>query len=264
MDSNTGTRINRVFGAVVGVVIDNDDPERLYRVKVKFPWVSESDSQMTNAPDRQDFPSSWARVATLMAGPDRGAFWLPEVGDEVVVMFEHGDVRRPFVIGSLWNKVDAPIHGGEGGANNFRTFFSRSGHVLQFHDDASGGQERIVLQTKVASGDASKAPTQRSGHFIVIDHSSGSERIEISDGARKTFVVVDASNHKVAIHSEDGDIEVSAPNGTIRLSCRNLEVAATATGELRTDSTLKIKAGATADIESSSAMTVKGSVVKIN
>lgn len=264
MDPSSGFRVNRVHGVVVGIVIDNNDPEKMYRVKVKFPWVSESDSSLTNATDPQDFPSTWARVATLMAGPDRGAFWLPEVGDEVLVAFEHGDLRRPFVIGSLWNKVDPPIHDGEGGANNFRTFFSRSGHVIQFLDDAKGKQERIVLQTKVAGGDAAKAPKSRTGHFIVIDHSDGSESIEISDGAQKVSVLVDSTNKKIVVTSKEGDIELSAPQGTIKLDCKTLDVKASNTGSIETQSALKVKAGSTANVESSSAMTIKGSVVKIN
>ena len=193
--------MNRIQGVVVGIVIDNNDPEKMYRVKVKFPWVSETDSNLTNSTDNQDFPSTWARVSTLMAGPNRGAFWLPEVGDEVLVAFEHGDLRRPIVIGSLWNKVDPPVHDGGGGANDFRTFHSRSGHVLQFHDDASSKKERIVLQTKGAAGDADKDPTERDGHFIRIDHSNGSERIEISDGPKKVFVLVDSTNKTVVVHS---------------------------------------------------------------
>ncbi len=264
MESSPGIRVNRINGVVVGIVIDNNDPQKMYRVKVKFPWVSESDANLTNAADQQDFPSTWARVTTMMAGPDRGVFWLPEVDDEVLVAFEHGDLRRPIVIGSLWNKVDPPIHGGGDGANDFRTFFSRSGHVIQFQDGGSSNKERIVIQTKVAAGDADKDPTERGGHFILIDHSDGQERIEVSDGERKVFVLVDSTNQKVAIHSEDGDIEVSAPNGTITLNCKKLRISASSTGSIQTDSSLKIKAGSTATIESSSAMTIKGSVVKIN
>lgn len=264
MDPVTGLSVNRVFGAVVGIVIDNNDPEKLYRVKVKFPWVSESSSKMSNAPDQQDFPSNWARVATLMAGPGRGAYWLPEVNDEVLVVFEHGDVRRPVVIGALWNNVDKPPHDGGGGKNTFRTLFSRSGHVLQFMDDSDNKAERIVLQTKVADGDAAKGPKDRTGHFIVIDHSQGAESIEISDGAQKVSVLVDSTNKKVVITSKEGDIELSAPQGTVKIACNKLQIESKTTGDITTQSALKIKSNATANLESASAMTVKGSVVKIN
>ena len=83
----------KALGVVVGIVVDNKDPEGHYRIKVKYPWVSESDTKYTDAKDDEDFRSNWCRVATFMAGKERGAFWLPEVDDEVLVAFEHGDVR---------------------------------------------------------------------------------------------------------------------------------------------------------------------------
>ena len=70
---------SRVSGVVVGVVTNNQDPEGMGRVKVKFPWLSDEDE------------SNWARVAAPMAGKERGFYFLPEVEDEVLVAFEHGD-----------------------------------------------------------------------------------------------------------------------------------------------------------------------------
>jgi len=83
-------------GIVIGVVTDNSDPEGWGRVKVKYPWQEDN------------IVSHWARMATPMAGNGRGIEFLPEVNDEVVVAFEHGDMHRPFVLGALWNGVDAP------------------------------------------------------------------------------------------------------------------------------------------------------------
>ena len=72
---------DRFHGVVVGVVTNNQDPDGMHRVKVRFPWLSGEDE------------SHWARVAAAMAGNDRGAYFLPEVDDEVLVAFEHGDLR---------------------------------------------------------------------------------------------------------------------------------------------------------------------------
>ena len=87
---------NRFFGVTLGLVTNNQDPEKLGRIKVKFPWLSDEDE------------SNWARIITPMAGDDRGMFFLPEVDDEVLVAFEQGDMRFPFVLGSLWNGQDKP------------------------------------------------------------------------------------------------------------------------------------------------------------
>jgi uncharacterized protein involved in type VI secretion and phage assembly len=262
---NVGPTSPRIFGVVIGLVIDNKDPEGMYRVKVRFPWVKESSDEYTNRKDSEDFLSAWARIASLMAGGGRGAFWLPEIDDEVLVAFEHGDLRRPFILGSLWNGKDKPIHDNDSqqGKNDFRTFYSRSGHVIQFQDGGDAG-ERIIIQTKVASGDTGKAAQDRDGHFIVLDHTSGAEKIEIYDRQKKNYVLIDSTNNKVEVKSADGDIVLSAPNGKIQLDCKTLETRSSTTTKIKADSTLNIESGSTADVKSSSAMTIKGSVVKIN
>jgi len=117
-----------IYGVVVGIVTQNDDKEKLGRVKVKFPWLSENDE------------SDWARVAMLGAGPNAGAVFIPEVNDEVLVGFEHGDISRPFVISGLWNGVDKP-NLGDGLLDNGKVkrngFVSRKGHKFVFFEDSS-------------------------------------------------------------------------------------------------------------------------------
>jgi type VI secretion system VgrG family protein len=85
------TPVPTVAGTITAIVTNNNDPDRLYRVKVKFPWG--------------EFESDWARVAVPYRG---GVFFLPEVDDEVLVAFEGGDPRRPYVVGSLYNGRDRP------------------------------------------------------------------------------------------------------------------------------------------------------------
>jgi len=239
----------------------------LYRVKVKFPWVQETTGKYSDKPDtkKTDFPSTWARITTLMAGPDRGAFWLPEVDDEVLVVFEHGDIRRPFVIGALWSPVDKAIHdnASQNGKNGVRTFFSRSGHVIQFLDNVEG-KEKIVLQTKVVTGDAAKDRKSRDGHFIVLDHSPGEEKIEIYDRKQENYVLIDSTNDKISVVSANGDILLSAPNGTVRIECKTLSTQSSQTSTLKAQSAFKVQGDSTMDIKSAAVMTVQGSQVKIN
>lgn len=108
--------------AVVGVVVDNKDPDKLARVKVKFPTINDQET------------SHWAPISSLGAGKDRGWFFLPEIDDEVLVMFAHGDLSRPVVVGALWNGKDAPPDT-NGGGNERRMLVSRSGHKVVFDDD---------------------------------------------------------------------------------------------------------------------------------
>ena len=134
-----------ISGVVVAVVTNNDDPQKLGRVRLKFPWLSD------------DYESDWARMLQAGAGPDSGACFLPEVNDEVLAAFEFGDVRRPVVIGGLHNGRDKPRLGDglvDNGRVRRRGFVSRRGHRVVLFDDpdksgialiTSGGDIRISL-----------------------------------------------------------------------------------------------------------------------
>ena len=112
-------------GLVVGVVTNNDDPEKLGRVRVKFPTLSADDE------------SAWARIATPGGGKERGLEWLPEVDDEVLVGFELNDHTRPVVLGGLWNRTDGVPSAGavSGGKVNQRLLVSRKDSRLLFNDE---------------------------------------------------------------------------------------------------------------------------------
>ncbi|PYT04739.1 MAG: phage tail protein, partial [Acidobacteria bacterium] len=158
---------SRISGVVVGVVTNNqNDPEGLGRVKVKFPWLSDEDE------------SNWARVAAPTAGKERGFYFLPEVEDEVLVAFEHGDVRFPYIVGSLWNGKDAQPAKNDDGKNNVRVIKSRSGHVVRLTDK------------------------------------DGAEMIEIIDKSEKNSIVFDTSKNTITI-TADKDIVLSAAQGKI-------------------------------------------------
>lgn len=147
----------RVIGLVVGIVTDNQDPLGQGRVKVKYPWLSDDDA------------SDWARVVAPGAGPERGIEFLPEVNDEVLVGFDHGDIHAPFVIGGLWNGQDAPpAKSGalvSGGKVRKRIIQSRTGHTITLDDSQGGGG--ITIQDK-------------NGNHITLDTSSNTLSIEVS------------------------------------------------------------------------------------
>jgi phage protein D len=134
--ANPSSASSRIYGLVVGIVTNNDDPDGLARVKVRFPWLADG------------YESDWARLVQLGAGPDSGAVFIPEVDDEVVVGFDHGDVRWPYVVGSLWNGKDKPRLGDgllDHGKVKRRGFVSRRGHRFIFFDDP--GKSGIALLT---------------------------------------------------------------------------------------------------------------------
>jgi len=166
---------DRIYGVVVGLVTNNQDPDGVGRVKVRFPWLSDQDE------------SYWARIAAPMAGKDRGVYLLPEVDDEVLVAFEHGDIRRPYVVGALWNSKDTPPASNDDGKNNIRIIKSRSGHVVKLNDE------------------------------------DGKETIEIIDKSKKNSIVVDTAKNTITIAS-DKDISLKASNGSITLDAKKILV----------------------------------------
>jgi len=168
--------VRRIDGVTGGIVTNNQDPDGLGRVKIKFPWLSDENE------------TDWVRIATLMAGGERGSFFLPEVGDEVLVAFEHGDINHPVVIGALWNGVDKPPETNSDGRNNIRKIKSRSGHEIIFNDDNTAMQEKIEIHTN-------------SGHKIVLDDSVGQEKIEIVDKTGNNKIVIDSVQNSMNIES---------------------------------------------------------------
>jgi len=209
----TGGRDPRGHSVVVGIVTNNQDPEEQGRVKVRFPWLADQ------------VESQWARVASPMAGNERGMFFLPEVNDEVVVAFEQGDMNHPYVLGALWNGVDKPPETNSDGKNNIRKITSRSGHEIIFGDDSTTRKEKVEIHTKA-------------GHRILLDDSAGQEKIEIKDRTGNNFIKMDSVQNSIDISS-----------------AMKLKIKA---------QTVEIEAGAMMTVKSGATLTIQGALVKIN
>jgi len=178
---------------VVGIVADLHDPERLGRVRVTYP---NNDDQLSN----------WARIATPMAGRGRGFRFTPEVGDEVLVAHEQGDMRRPYVLGGLWSTADPPPpDDGDPVTNNWRFVVSRSGHLVK------------------------------------LDDTKGAEKVEIVDQSGQLHVVLDSAANTIEVTADAGDIDVTAPAGTVTIEATTVQIKASATLDLEAGGALTIK-----------------------
>ncbi|ELX08641.1 MULTISPECIES: phage baseplate assembly protein V [Oxalobacteraceae] len=156
-----------VKGVAIGVVTQNDDPEGLCRVKVSYPW------------HEQPRESYWARLASPMAGKQRGLVLIPEIGDEVLLAFERDDLRFPFVLGALWNGKDQPPVANSDGKNDQRLFKSRKGHQLMF-DDGSKGVVELSLNDgkKLRLDDDGMRFDDGKGNRFTVDSNGGALTIE--------------------------------------------------------------------------------------
>lgn len=124
------------YGVHPARVVDVADPDGQGRVKIALPWAADDGAPY----------EVWARLATLMAGHDRGTWFVPDVDDEVLVAFGGGDPAHPFVVGALWNGADAPPAQMDGsGQNTVKRIRSRNG--VQITLDDTDGQESIVIET---------------------------------------------------------------------------------------------------------------------
>lgn len=161
-------------GIYPAVVTSNADPLNWGRVKVVWPW-------MDNAVE-----SNWCRLVQPYAGQGRGLFFVPEVGDEVMCVFEHGDINMPMVVGATWNGVDKPPE----------------------PNDPGGENHHKVIET-------------RSGHRLVFDDTPGQESIQLNDCSLQNIVRYDSETNTLTINARTGDIIVRASR-TLNVSSREL------------------------------------------
>jgi phage baseplate assembly protein V len=179
-------------GVSIGIVTNNKDPDGLGRVKVRLPWLSD------------ETETDWARIASPMAGKDRGMFFLPEVDDEVLVAFLHGSSQFPYVLGGLWGGKDHPPEANQDGKNDVRVIKSRSGHVIRLTDK------------------------------------DGAEKIEIIDKSTKNSIVIDTAGKTVTITAE-ADITIESKTGKLTLKGKGVEINSQAEVTIQASSKADVK-----------------------
>lgn len=183
----------KFYGVYPAVVVDISDPDGQGRVKVKLPWAPDSGGSSYEA---------WARLATMMAGNNRGSWFIPDVDDEVLVVFGAGDTRKPYVVGALWNGTDAaPESMDGGGENNIKSIRSRNGVKVTMDD--TNGSETLRLETP---GGQSMTLKDGPGVVEVVDSNGNSIKLE-SSGITVT------SSAKVTVNAST--VEVSAGMVTV-------------------------------------------------
>ena len=155
------------YGAYPALVTDIKDPDGQGRVKVSLPWSPDGGGSKYEA---------WARLATLMAGNNRGSWFIPDVNDEVLVVFAGGDPRHPCVVGAMWNGQDAPPQSMDGAGNNYvKKLRSRNG--VQITLDDTDGQETMVLETP---GGQKVTLKDGPGTVEIVDSNGNSVKLEAS------------------------------------------------------------------------------------
>lgn len=180
----------RHFGVYPAIVTDIVDPDSLGRIQVKFPWLGEAG----------DAVRAWATLLTPYADDDQGFLVFPAVDTQVVVAFEAGDLRRPYIVGSAWNGAEAQPESPQS-ANNKRLIKTRSGSLLEFDD--TDGAAKVTL-------------SMASGHVLVLDDAANEVKLTHANGCTVTLSV-------------SGQVQITA-NSTVEVTASAVNVhAATAT-----------------------------------
>lgn len=189
--SRTRTTDKRFYGVVQGIVTDvNDQNGQEGRVRVQFPWF---DDQME---------TEWCRVRQFYAGNGYGSFFVPEVGDEVLIAFIHGDMRMPIILGGLYNGKDKPPTY-RSASQDQKMIRTKGQHELLFDDTPNQG--RVRIKTK-------------GGH--VADLSDVDKKINLQSSGGQT-VVIDDGSQKITMQTGTATVEIDG-SGTITVTGSNV------------------------------------------
>lgn len=231
LNNKDGLDSNRIDGVVTALVTDNNDKDKLGRVQVKFPWLPKKNGA--------ELSSTWARLASIGAGPERGLYFLPEINDEVLVAFEHGDVNFPYVVGGLWNGKDKPPQG--------------SGEAVK--------SQKVV----------SRVIRSSSGHFIELNDESGKEKITIKDKSQKNIIEFDTSKNSITftakgdlIFDAGGKFTVKSQGDLSLITKAGAKIESQSAMSLESKQKVALKAGPGELTLQMSGAALKGTQVQIN
>lgn len=229
-----GGKQAQMAGLVCGVVTSLKDPDKKGKVKVALPWLSPS------------YESDWARVVQLTAGPRTGAMFMPEVGDEVLVGFEFGDARRPYVIGGLINDNSkfAPMDSAVNGSGTVvgRGLASPAGNTLMFNDE-------------LPPGPPGAAPPTTSS-------------ITLGTGDGNLALAIDQVAGTVTLTCKPAPPKSKTPAGTVSIDCSGagkIEIKGGSGGvKVESDGQLELTGKLGVKITSNAMVEVQGQMIKLN
>lgn len=275
--SGAGGGGSRCAGLVSGTVTDTHDPEGSGRVKVRFPWLSD------------EYASDWARTAQS-GGTSGGEAFIPEVGDEVLVGFEHGHLDRPYVLAGLYNGKDRPSPGsgsgggGAGGGGGGGPAGGGPGGAAGAVPGAvPGAPPTAGPAPESAPGDPLVDPTSgavnrrsvasKSGNQLeILDNANGPQGVRLLTGDGKLKIDLDRKGTVIVINS-DGSVNIEAKQQVSIKAARGVALdGGQGTLELSGDSvTLKSRSGVSVDggtgevkLSTGGTVDVRGAQVAVN
>ncbi|MCL2698127.1 MAG: phage baseplate assembly protein V [Oscillospiraceae bacterium] len=251
IDNEYKTNDSKIYGVVTGTVTNNFNPSEPMCVQVKIG----SRSPGMNI-------TGWARLVTPFTGKGYGMYYKPDTGDEVLVVFENGEIDKPIVVGCLYTPSALPDMKITGPANSLKCIKTKSGHIIEF--DETPGETKIEISTpakvKIKLDDIAKTVSiepSNSDTSIKIDGMSGNVNIK-----GKTKISVKCGTGEITLNSAGNKLDLKGDTITIKaaqmLSLEGQQV------KLKGATTAAVEAGSTLDLKSSGMANLKGSMVRLN
>lgn len=245
--SITGDTI--VPGIMIGIVVENNNNKFPGMVRVKIPTRDEKKNIF-----------QWMKVVSIMSGKNWGMYCLPEIGDEVVVAFENGNINKAYVVGSIFKNDSQVLNDNFSEENYKKVFLTKSGNKILIEDEED--KQKIVVSTK-------------EGHSISLDDENNN--IFLKDKEQKNIIKINSENGTIDIMSENKfiiningiKIEMLGDSKKIMIKCDDIDIDTSKLNIKSNDikvktTTLNIDASSSAKISSSGLTQIKGSTVKLN
>jgi phage protein D len=271
---NAGKRSHLGGNIVVALVTNNKDEKNWGRVKVKFPWLTD------------EHESDWVRIAAPMAGPNRGFYFLPEINDEVLVAFEHGDMRRPYIVGALWNGIDAPVEPNNTAVKQdskvqHRVIKTRVGHTIMLDDGteqpaAKTGEVKVTTKYGhvLTLNDDDKHITLKTtnGHQVVLHDTDKhitlktmlGHKVLLDDAGKKIEIVDFTGANKIVINSNSGAMNLECVGNFTVDAKGKVSIQGLAGVDVKTPAMMNLESNSMTTVKTTGIMTIQGTLVKIN
>lgn len=206
--------------------------------------------------------SDWVRVIVPYGGKNKGMYFLPDIGDEVAIAFEQGNIEKPYVIGCLWNKTDKIPDDSVNKENTIKKVKTKGGHELIFDDTENKGKITISTPKKseILIDDENsvitiKAKGDNGENIIKIDSKKDEINIDskkkINLNAGSAIVSIDGNSKKIDIKADN----ITLDGKTVKIKGQSLNIQGNQT---------EIKASASMNVKCDGVANIKGAMVKIN
>ena len=252
----TETGDNRIFGVVVGTVAKNYDKDMPGRVCVTVPVRDKDANEL-----------KWARVAMPSHGKSWGHYFQPEIGDQVLLAFEHGNIEKPYVIGCVAKDSNQFLKKATDSNNQYKKIVTKNGNSVIFEDNEQGEGENDKITVHTA----------KESHSILLDNEN--KKIVIKDKDNDNCIEMKTETGHMTIKAatklviEVGDnitLTMNGNNGSVTLECNKLTMKTTgntvleATGSFKASgANMNLEASSLLKASSSGAAVIGGSPIKI-